>query len=137
MSGANLSYANLRNTNLSAADLSEVDLTHAYLADANLRHTNLTGANLTGANLTGATMTGAELTNACMRGAFERTRPHHTPVMPSTTDSLEQTIITLQAERDHLAAELDRWQSRWGYLMETLNTEWWGKPEVGRHGKNI
>ena len=41
-------------------------------------------------------------------------------VMPSTTDSLVQTIITLQAERDHLAAELETLQSKWNRVIESI-----------------
>ena len=41
-------------------------------------------------------------------------------VMPSTTDSLVQTIITLQAERDHLAAKLDTLQSKWNRVIESI-----------------
>jgi len=69
-------------------------------------------------------MTGAALTNACnVAGVRERTRPHHTPAMLSTTavtDRLMQTIITLRAERDHLAAELETLQSKWNRVIESI-----------------
>ena len=58
-------------------------------------------------------------------------------VMPSTTDSLVQTIITLQAERDRLAAELDTLQSKWNRVIEAVDAGRLGRPEVGRHGKDM